>query len=171
MTRGDVLNKPFVSSRQVLDCADNVSIGAGSLVYQDTTNGMKVVPTTSQPQASRIWFLEKAVDNTVTGHAKGFVAGEVYKQGALVVGKADGTITPGAYCRASTNEAGSFQIMAIPADLTGGESPTEAEHILVLEFLRRAVAIYQGHLGEGKQIGNDPTDAADDDVNCVFRML
>ena len=172
MTVGDVLNKPFLSDRQVNNVADNVSLAAGIMVYQDGANGIKIVPTSSQPQASRIRFLEKAADNTVTGHVLGLIKAETYKCGARVVPiKGDGAIVVGAYVRASTNNAGEVMTMAIPADLTGGESPTEAEHILVLEFLRRALGIYQHHLGEGVQTGSEPTDAADDDTNLVVGMI
>lgn len=170
MTRGDVLNKPFLSDRQINGVADNVALAAGILVYQDGANGLKVVPTSSQPEASRIRFLEKAADNTGSGHAALAVKAETYKSGAQVVGKADGALVVGLAVKASTNNAGEFEALVIPPDPTGGQDPTEAEHISLLEYHRRRVGIYRGHLGEINQSGSEPTDAVDNDVDIVVEM-
>lgn len=169
MARGDIDNLDQLRDVQAIRMAAT-TIAAGILGYQDTTNGWKVCPTSSQPVATRIRFSREAID--MTGLSAGDKVVETYKHDAIVHGLCDGAIVVGAVIKPSVNVAGAFQTDAVPADLTGGESPTEAEHIAVLAFLRRTgVAYFLGKEGTvGKTVGTDPADAADTNIG-VFQML
>lgn len=169
MARGDIDNLDQLRDVQAIRVAA-VSLAKGIFCFQDTTNGLKVVPTSAQPIASRIRFLREATDNT--GGSVGDKVAETYKALAIVHNQADQAITVGALIKASTNHAGEAEADAVPADITGGEAPTEAEHIAVLAFLRRTgLGICLGKEGTiGKTIGTDPADCADEDIG-VFRML
>src|SRR5687767_5031976 len=107
MARGDIDNLDQVRDVQTIRCAA-VNIGAGSLVYQDTTNGLKVLPTSNAAIiASRIRFLKDAVTNS--GGSVGDKVADTFKGGAIVHGLCDGAIVVGAITKGSVNVAGAFQ--------------------------------------------------------------
>lgn len=165
---GTVLNKPLLElggDIKVLGIADSVTLTDGMLVYQDGSNGLKVVPTSAQPQAGLIRFLPFGYDNGsgVSGHAKYRTFLTTYKRGARVVGKAEGAIVVGAEVRASTSTAGSFATLSVPADIT---TPANIAAVNAISaYLRARVGVYNGHPGQGIEQGStkQPTDAADGD--------
>lgn len=166
--QGDILNWQELTDVQNNQVADSVVITKGTLVYQDTTNGLKVVPTSSQPQGKLVRFAVQGADNTVTGHTKGFFSVETVKQGARVVGKCEGVIPVGSRVRASLNTAGSFAALAPPIDATlaatvaGTAANTDIN--AVRDYAEFDIGFYVGHPGEGDQIGKEPTDGADGDL-------
>lgn len=161
MTLGDIENKPFLSDIVVQNVADNVALTAGMLVYQDGINGLKVVPTTAQPVGSRVRFLEKAADNTITGHALGLIKAHTFKKLARTVCRCDGVLEVGARVRASTTTAGRVIAVAEPAD--PGATYLEADVDSLYEHSVFGIGTYIGRQKEGVEIGNEPKDAADGD--------
>lgn len=163
--QGDILNWQELTDVQNNQVADNVVITKGTLVYQDGTNGLKVVPTTGI-RGELCRFAVQGADNTITGHTKGLFSVETVKKGARVVGKCEGAIPVGIRVRASVNTAGSFGVLAVPANST---TPTAGEVDAVRNYDEFGIGYYVGHPGEGDQIGSEPTDGADGDLG-VFQL-
>ena len=159
-TRGDILNKHQLTDVVVLGVNTSTAIVAGALVYKNGATGLVIVPTaTTRPDASRIRFLEVAVDNTAAGATIATKEAETFKHGARVVGQCDGAITINAAVRASRTTAGRFQALPDPA--------TGAAASAIANYLRERLGIYLGHVGEIEETGNEPTDAADADLVVV----
>jgi len=144
---GQVENRHNVDDVITVKAAASLDIAAGSMVYQDGANGIKIVPTGGVSPATRIRFLAAPVTNA-TG-SLGDKEGETYKKNAKVVAKAGGTIVVGAMVKFSTVTAGRVDSLAT----------------WTIDYL----GYYQGHPSEGTQTGNDPTDAvAGDEVVIVM---
>lgn len=159
-TQGDILNKHQLTDVIVSGVNTSAAIAAGLLVYIDGSNGLKVVPTSStRPDATRIRFLEVAVDNTAAGSTIATKEAETYKHGARVVGKCDDTITVGQAVRASRITAGRFQKLPDPAT---GDTASR-----IANYLRERVGRYLGHVGEIEGTGNEPSNAANGDLVVI----
>lgn len=164
---GEVLNKEIAEKySQVWDVAAETKIADGDLVYLDNTLGAKKAPTDGTVHAKRIWFCSVGADNSATGTAKGDKKITVYKKGARVVGKAQGTITEHAFCRASQTTAGTFQSLAVPGNST---TPTAAEVDAIRNFVRDLLATFVGKPLEGVERGKDPADVTDTNLG-VFDL-
>lgn len=156
-TRGDVENKGSLAVvRVILPVAASTTITKGSLVYQDGANGIKTMVTDGSVAADKVYFASEG--GVAVSLADAYV--HCWKKGAIVIGKAQGAITVGAECRASQTTAGSFE--AWVTDTTSATTVATAEG--------KRLARYIGHAGEGLEIGNTPTDAADAETNCKFVM-
>lgn len=166
MAIGDIQNRDWVTDRRVVGVADNVSLTAGMIVYQDAGNGLKVVPTTGIP-GDRCYFLEKAADNTISGHTALGIKAEIYKKGAIVHAKCDGAITVNTTVRASTTTAGRVETVADPT--APSATYVQAQAASLRTFVLFRIGRYIGNALEGKQLGSIPTDAADlDEVVVVM---
>lgn len=127
--------------------ASATNLSSGTFVYQDGTNGIKVVPTTTI-EAGRIRFLPVGVDNS-SGSAGDFDV-ETVKTGAIVVCTCDGAIVVGDRVVSSGTTAGRC----------AARSATAAN-------LEEVIGTYLGHVGELEGVGNDPTNAADGELIVV----
>ena len=166
---GTIVNRHQITDVIVGDVAANVKLTAGLAVYEDTTNGFKVVPTSSQPIASNVRFVSVEADNT--GGAKGDKKVETYKHGAIIFVKAEGNIPLGSKLRCSTSTAGSLAALADPANaaLNATFSDTEAEAAIdaVRDVTKFYVADYLGHADEFRT-GKEPTAATDGQEIAVY---
>lgn len=155
---GDIQNKPFLTDRQVNKVAAGVNLTAGMVVYQDGANGLKPVPVSGIP-APRCRFLEKPANNT--SGALGAISAETFKKGAITVCKCDGAITVGGRVRASTVTSGRVAQVDDPPAAPATYGQTEAEKLRA--YVLYGLGTYLGKPLQGKEIGNEPTDAADGD--------
>lgn len=166
---GTIVNKHQITDVIVGDVAANVKLTAGLAVYEDTTNGFKVVPTSSQPIASLVRFVSVEADNT--GGVKGDKKVETYKHGAIIFVKAEGNIPLGSKLRCSTSTAGSLAALADPANaaLTSSFTDTEVEAALDAQrdVMKFYVADYLGHADEFRT-GKEPTAATDGQEIAVY---
>src|SRR5690348_1059073 len=103
---GNIINKDDVKDVLVQDVKANVHLTPGMAVYDDGSSEIAVVPTSGQPAASAVRFIEVDTDNT--GGAKGDKKAQTYKHGTFMVVKAEGNIPIGSKLRCSTNTAGSL---------------------------------------------------------------
>lgn len=159
---GTIVNRHQITDVIVGDVAANVKLTAGLAVYEDTTNGFKVVPTSSQPIASNVRFVSVEADNT--GGSKGDKKVETYKHGAIMFVKAQGNIPLGSKLRCSTSTAGSLAALADPADATlaatFSDTAVEAALNAIRDVKKFHVANYLGHADEFRT-GKEPTAATD----------
>lgn len=146
----------------------STAVVKGKLVYYST--GAVTVPADGTIFAPAIYFCEDDGDNSSGSLGDKLVT--VYKKNAIVVGKAQGTITVGKECQASETTAGSFMEWASPAAATAtiANTTTSNEINAVRDADKKRLAVYVGHVGEGIESGTVPTNAADGDTNCVFMM-
>lgn len=164
---GNILQK----SGQAVDGAvkANVKLTAGMAVYDDGTNGFAVVPTSGQPPASQVRFVEVEADNT--GGAKGDKIVETFKQGNIMVVLAEGNVPIGSKLRCSTNTAGSLAALADPANATLAATFSASAVKALLDGLRDVmkyyVADYLGHTDEFRT-GKAPTAATDGQEIAVY---
>ena len=167
---GTIVNRHQITDVISADVAANVNLTAGMAVYEDTTNGMKVVPTSSQPIASNVRFVGREAQNN-TGGTKGDKKIETYKHGAIICVKAEGNIPLGSKLRCSTTTAGSLMALADPADaaLTSTFTDTEVEAALNAQrdVMKFYVADYLGHPDEFRT-GKEPTAATDGQEIFVY---
>ena len=166
---GTITNKHQITDVIAGDVAAAVKLTAGLAVFEDTTLGFKVVPTTSQPIASNVRFVEVEQDNT-TG-VKGDKKVETYKHGVIICVKAQGSIPLGSKLRCSTTTAGSLAALADPANaaLTSTFTDTEVEAALDAQrdVMKFYVADYLGHPDEFRT-GKEPTAATDGQEIFVY---
>lgn len=166
VTQGNIENKQMLTDVIVINQAANTSLSKGTFVYEDGTNGAKVVPTDSSIEAKLCRFIENDSNNlTISGIQdgnKGDKAVETYKTGAIVIAKCDGAITVGSLVKPSTTTAGQVEALSTPSD--AASPPTDANVNAIRDWDKMKLARYLGHGGEGQGIGNDPTDAADGDL-------
>jgi hypothetical protein len=137
------------------------------LVYQDDSNGWTNAPTDGSIPAKRLYFNPIELNN-LTGQPQKH--GTFYGLNAEVVGESDGVIAVGDDVRASTTTAheGIFQALAVPSMST---TPSSAEINNFRSYVLHRVAGYLGHVGEYKSIDKKPTNTADEDKNCVFKII
>lgn len=150
--QGDVYNWHQISDVTVGKIASSVNIASGTFVYQDGSNGIKTVPTSSIPEAPRIRFCPTGYDNT--SGAAGARELETIKTGAIVVAKCTGAITVGNLVQPSTATAG--RCMRLYA--TGA-----------VDFVK-PIGRYLGHVGEIESTKNEPSNAATGDL-VVIQMI
>lgn len=130
------------------------------LVYIDDTNGVKNAPTDGSKTASELYWYDKSVVLAATDADKEVVVFAI--DGLQVVGKADGVINVNTKSRASETAAhgGQLQTQTIRTD-TLPNNNTDKDKV---------AGIYRGHVDEIKEIPH-PTNAADEDEDCVFDMV
>jgi len=148
-TLGDVYNWHELTDVVTTRASAN-DLTSGSFVYQDGTNGITVVPTTTI-EAGRIRFLPVGVDNS--GGSAGDFEVETIKSGAIVVARCDGTIVVGDRVISSGTTAGRC----------AARNATAAN-------LEEVIGTYLGHVGEIEGTANDPSNAADGDL-VVIQMI
>ena len=157
-TQGDIQNKHQLTDVIVSGVNTTTALVSGTLVYINGATGLVVVPTSSQPDNSKIRFLEAGVDNSA-GAAITDKEAETFKKNARVIGKAQGAIVVGNAVRASLTNAGEFLTLA---DLTTSDTV-----IVVAGYIRARLGIYLGHNGEIEETANEPSDAADTDLVVI----
>lgn len=164
---GAILNKHMTDDVQIHDVAASTNIPNGRLCYQDGSNGLKLAPTDGSKAASLLRFVSVGADNS--SGSKGDKKVESWKTRARVIGKCDGAIVVGTYAKTSNTSAhgGQFKQWTKPSNAT---SPTAGEVDAVRDAEQEKVARYLGHIDEGIETGNLPTDAADEDLG-VFELL
>ena len=155
---GNIKNKPVAAfGVKVVPQAANTSLTKGQLVYQDGALGLKVVPISSQPAASRIGMIEN--DSNNNPGSLGNKAPEVYKHHTIAVVKLQGTMSIGGKFRASTTTAGMVSEIADPTDL----ATTTA-------FVIAYLGDYLGHVDEYLDVNKQITAGADgDEIVVAFR--
>lgn len=152
---GTVLNKdnPGIE-RKYLPVAASTTLAIGP-VYWDGANGLKNCTTTAPAAGNAVVIYW---NDTVQDNSAGALGGKyanVYGNGAIVVGTAQGAITVDAIVQVSvTTNAQRLEALAV----------TTVTHVLT------AFAKYLGHVTEYKSQTNTskPTDAVSGDTNCVF---
>lgn len=149
-TLGDVYNWHEITDVQVV-AASATNLTDGMFVYQDAANGLKVVPTSSIPEAGRIRFLPTGYDNS--SGTLGDRELETVKHNAIVVAKCDGAITVGD--------------RVVASGTTAGRCAARAATAAAIEVV---IGTYLGHVGELEGTGNDPTNASDGDL-VVIQMI
>lgn len=171
---GTVINKNEVQDVQSGPVAVSITLGIG-LVYKDGANGWKQAPTDGTIHGDQLYWNEKVLTSTST---LGAIVGTFYGEGALVVGQADGAIVVDNYCKASTTSSHGGQLISLadPSAATvgatfGGGTKTETAIDAIRNWQRNKVALYKGHALELNRVDNLPTDAVDEDTNCVFQIV
>lgn len=163
---GNIKNKPvcFFGAKSIPQ-ATNTDLTKGQVVFQDAALGVKVVPTSSQPSASKIGVIEN--DSKNNPGALGAKSVEVYKHLCIAVVKLDGTLAIDGKVRASTTTAGRVIELADVADavLNASFSNTEvqAEIDLIRDFSKFYLADYLGHTDEYLNANKQNTAGADGD--------
>ena len=145
-TQGDVYNWHELTD-VVTTRASATNLTSGTMVYQNGTSGITVVPTTAI-DAGRVRFLPVGVDNSA-GAAGDFEV-ETIKTGAIVVAKCDGVIVVGDRVITSGTTAG--QVAASNATSTTPET---------------SIGVYLGHVGELEGTANDPSNSVDADLVVI----
>lgn len=163
---GTILNRDQVLEKKVGKVAASTNITKGALVYQDAANGWKIAPTDGSVVGSRLFVAGHDADNS--SGVLGDKTVEVYGHGAEFIGKAEGAITVDADVKASRTTAGSLAANTLPTApaATYGEAAADSLYDFVIAKLGK----YLGHYGEHLETGNLPTNAADAETNCVFRI-
>ena len=167
---GTVINQNDVTDKVTGSVAVSITLAVG-LVYQDAANGWKNAPTDGSIDGDRLYWNHTALTSTAT---LGEIVGTFYGNGSRVVGKSDGIITAGNWCKASTSFANGFitnDLVAATIGATfGSGTATETAIDAVRDWQLAKVARYIGHCLE--VVGNEtnPTSSADLDVNCVFEI-
>lgn len=151
--------------------AVSLTLGIG-LVYQDGSNGWKNSPTNGTIHADQLYWNPTILVSTAT---LGDIVGTFYGEGARVIGTADGVLTAGGFCKASTNHENQFIALADPVAATigatfGGGTATEAAIDAIRDWQRNKIARYLGHPLEVIGTTTDNTDAANEETNCVFEI-
>lgn len=166
-TRGDIENKHLITDVILLRQAANTSLDNGKFVYMNGASGAVIAPTDDSVEARRLRFIENSSNNlTITGFQDGNLGDqevETYKTNAIVIAQCDGPITVGSYVRNSTVTAGFVMALTTPASPSGA-TPTSQNLDDVTSWQKLKLGLYLGHNGEDSSIGNDPTDAVDQDL-------
>ena len=163
---GNIKNK-FVCSYGVKATpqAANTALTKGQLVYLDEPNGIKVVPITSQPPASKVGVIENASDNNPG--TLGAKSVEVYKYACIAVIKLDGTMPVGGKGRASTTTAGRGEKIDDPANsalnATFSDTEVEAELNTLRDFNKFYLFDFLGKADEYMNANKQDTAGADGD--------
>ena len=145
--RGDIETRDKMPAHKNVPQAVSTTLVAGSLVYQDGVNGVKVALVAGTVEGSRIFFCKEGQTSTATLGEK---LCTLYKTGHIVVGKCGGAIVVDDVC--------------IQGETVGNEGEFEAGSFTAVADIAKHVAIYLGHPGEGIETGNIPTDAVDGDL-------
>lgn len=161
--RGDIETRDRLPANLVVPQAVSTTLVAGSIVYIDGANGVKVAPVNGSISANRLFFCKEGQTSTS-------VLGEkmctLYKCGHIVVGYCGGAIVVGDYAKQGETTGNEGQFEAWGA-LTISLGATYVEAAVNLEVTRlqtnenKRLAIYLGHPGEGIENANKPTDAVD----------
>lgn len=168
---GTIINKNDVTDKVTGMVAVSITLAKG-LVYQDGSNGWKNAPTDGSIHGDELYWNPTALVSTST---LGAIVGTFYGNGARVVGVADGTITAGQWCKASTNVANAFIKTADPTNTTlaatyAGGTALKTQIDAIRNWQRSKVARYIGHALEVIGNSTNPTSSADTETNCVFEI-
>jgi len=154
---GTIINRHKVPFDPVVfHQAQDTDLIGGNLVYQDTSNGLKVVPL-SGVNASRIMVI--AFDSLNNPAALGIKRLDCYKSGSRVVLKC-GT--------------GALAIIPVNSNIKYSSTIVGAIELLLaddVDFTKENIGIYKGHLGESTGINNPPTPSADSEDNLVCDLI
>lgn len=160
-TRGDIETRDRLPALLNVSQAVSTTLIAGSIVYIDGANGVKVAPVDGSIPASRLYFCKEGQTSTaVLGEKKC----TLYKCGHIVIGKCGGVITVSQVARQglTAGNEGEFEAVAVPTN--PGAVYAEAEADSNFAQLVHGLAIYLGHPSEGVETGNPPTDSVDADL-------
>jgi len=151
---GTIINRHKVPFDPIVfhQAADTTLLG-GNLVYQDGSNGLKIVPIT-HIDASRIMVI--AFDSLNDPGVKGIKRLDCYKSGSRVILKGDGTIIPvNSNFQSSSTIAGTIKaLLADDAD-----------------FTKKNLGVYKSHENENTGIDNPPTASAANEDNLVCDLI
>lgn len=152
-TLGDILNKQQLTDVIISGVNSSTALTKGVFCYINGATGLVVVPiATTRPDASRIRFLEVAIDNSA-GSAITDKEAETFKKLCKCVAACDGALVVLQAVRASRTTAGRCE--ALPDTATG------AAATVIANYLRERIGIYVGHPGEDQETANEPSDATD----------
>jgi hypothetical protein len=158
--QGAVERLDLAVDQQVGDQAVSTTLTNGVLVYQDGANGIKVAPTDGSIPARRLRFAfgippEGQTSNATLGNKK---VNTIRGPNVIVIGKCDGAISVGSYCRASETNGKNGQFQAEVVD-----NSTVAN---LAAYLNKRIAIFLGKASGAGGITTNalPADAADGDL-------
>lgn len=166
--RGTVLNRDQQAVQRLsgVPVKASTDLTKGTLVYEDGSNGWTTAPTDGSVIGKHMWFVDGDADNDAG--AKGDKIVDVWKTGAMVIGKADGAIVVGRSVKAGTGEAGCFMENTEPT--APGNTYVEAAADSLADHVKHHVGRYIGHVDEIFTSNTSRTDAVDNEADCVFLL-
>ncbi len=163
---GDVINTFDVSDKVEIQIAIGQNVPAGP-VYKFGASDWRAVPVDGSIVSKKIYILPVGLDNTLGTVVK---THEAYGDGARFMGKADGAIVVNTNCRVSETASHAQQLQAQADPTAPGGTYLQAEAVSLVDAITKTLCQYVGHHDEIQAVAGTPTDAVDEDVDCIFQV-